>query len=267
MGKLIRSASWVVIVLLPWATACSGSASTPHVDAGVHGSEGDPCDLTGQSSGLPACRGKLKCVESVFTLGVCGRSCKTNTDCGNADEVCYSYSGQAKDGHCVNLIKDEYGRCGVGDTSICDQRSCLYLPNQPVGVCIDTCALDGSPVAAGDGGVDASADEDAGQDPTAGASGLGAPAGAVECPSSESCVDNVLADAMLNEGVCGTVVGRGDECGIEQGIYCPSGDICAPEDPNDLSSKLRCFQDCSSTGSKCDKGKCVTVQGVFAYCL
>jgi hypothetical protein len=285
----VRNVGAALAVALPLVLACGSSPHHNQVDGGVvDGEEGQPCDIFGQPPhGLPACLPKLKCVASIFTVGVCARGCKTDTDCGKGDEVCYSYSKQAKDGHCVNKVKDAYGLCGVADTSICDNRSCLYLPNQPIGVCIDTCALDGSPVAGSDAGTDAGIDggtdagidggagDDAGLD-TSGSSGSSgtktpsgstAPEGAVACGMAQSCVDNVLSAPMTNEGVCGTVVARGEPCGIAHGIYCQEGDICAPEKPTDLRSKLRCFQDCSAASSKCDKGKCLVVQGLFAYCM
>jgi len=260
------SAGLVLLASVCFAVACSSGKSGSSTNTKLSGKEGEPCDLPGEAkTPLPVCQAKLKCVESLFTVGVCGRPCKTDTDCGHDDEVCYSYSNQAKDGHCVNLVKDEYARCGVGDTSRCDGRSCLYLPNAPVGVCIDTCALDGT-APPSDAGV---ADEDGGTAPdTQSSADAGSlPKGAVACPGSETCIDDILSDPMTNEGVCGTVAKRGDPCGILQGIYCETGDICAPQDPSDLTSKLRCFQDCRSLDGTCDKGKCVIVQNLFAYCM
>jgi hypothetical protein len=89
----------------------------------------------------------------------------------------------------------------------------------------------------------------------------------VTCAPQETCIDGVLSSADANEGVCGIVAKRGEACGIEQGIYCETGDICAPKAPNDLSSDMLCFQDCSAAGTRCDKGKCIDVQGFFAYCM
>jgi hypothetical protein len=264
MGDTSGSERAVLTVLLALTCACGGGTSATSTGTKLSGKEGEPCDLPGQTKqSLPACQGKLKCVESLFTVGVCGRGCKTDTDCGHDDEICYSYSKQAKDGHCVNQVKDEYARCGVGDTSRCDGRSCLYLPNEPIGVCIDTCALDGT-TAPSDAGV---ADEDAGTATSVADAGSTLPVGAVECSAAESCIDSILAQPMQNEGVCGTVAKRGAPCGITQGIYCEPGDLCAPENPADLSSKLRCFQDCSTLDVTCAKGKCVIVQDLFAYCM
>lgn len=215
------------------------------------GEEGAPCDSTHM------CKGKLACVESIFTVGVCGRGCTTATDC-MTDEVCFSYSGLQKDGHCVNLVKDEYAVCGVADTSVCDNnRPCLYLQGEAIGVCVDTCALNGSSASGDDGGV--------------GGAGAAPPPGAVMCAGKETCVDGVLADGVANEGVCGTMAKRGEPCDSQKGIYCPPTDICAPKDPNDLTSEERCFQDCSATSTKCDTGKCLVVQNqgqpLFAYCM
>ncbi|MFI5306870.1 MAG: hypothetical protein ACHQ53_05950 [Polyangiales bacterium] len=265
MPNTFRPTRTLLSLSLALACACGSGNSASSTATKLSGKEGEACDLPGQpSQSLPACQGKLKCVASLFTVGVCGRGCKTDTDCGHDDEICYSYSNQAKDGHCVNLVKDEYAQCGVGNTSRCDGRSCLYLPNEPIGVCIDTCALDGT-TPPSDAGV---ADEDAGTVTSVADAGASLPVGAVACAATETCVDNILSQPMDNEGVCGTVAKRGDACGILQGIYCPSGDVCAPENPADPSSKLRCFQDCSTLDITCDKGtKCVLVQDVFAYCM
>jgi hypothetical protein len=66
--------------------------------------------------------------------------------------------------------------------------------------------------------------------------------------------------------VCGVVVGRRDECGIDMGKYCKPGDICAPENTNDPTSTHRCFEDCSATGT-CKQGTCVVQQFTLAYCM
>jgi hypothetical protein len=248
-------------VALLLAAACgssakSSSASANHKDGGSasgasSGDEGTPCDSTHK------CANKLTCVESLFVnVSICARGCTTKADCANADEVCYTYSGMPKDGHCVNLVTDEYATCGVADTSVCDHRSCLYLPDEPIGVCIDTCALDGT--------TSGTSDEDAGV-----AASTAAPQGAVACAAAETCIDGtrILTSADPNEGVCGIVAKRGESCGIEHGIYCDVADICAPKDPNDLSSAQLCFQDCSAAGTRCDTGKCIDVQGFFSYCM
>ena len=60
-------------------------------------------------------------------------------------------------------------------------------------------------------------------------------------------------------------VERGDECGIERGLYCADGDRCLVEDPSDDDSPTRCYQDCSA-GTKCDTGKCVLLGDMFARC-
>jgi acyl-homoserine lactone acylase PvdQ len=39
-----------------------------------------------------------------------------------------------KDGHCINIVTEEYAFCGVADTSKCGGTlSCLYLPGEPIG--------------------------------------------------------------------------------------------------------------------------------------
>jgi hypothetical protein len=230
------------------APPINGDAGPRIVDAGPRigpqspGDEGWPCESVSQ------CNDGFACVENVFDdvmgnpIGVCARACKTNPDC-NDDEKCFSYTGRDQDAHCVNVIADEYALCGVGDTSVCDKRSCLYFPNSPFGVCVDICALDGEDA---DGGAPA--------------------ADVVSCSGAETCVGGVLTPPTTAEGVCGTVVGRGIKCGIDVGKYCNPGDICAPEDPNDSASTPRCFENCSDTGS-CQAGQCVVVQQQFAACM
>lgn len=226
------------------------------------GDEGWPCQFTSGE-----CKTGFTCVENIFAdqngkaLGVCARHCQmqmTPSDCEDGEE-CFSYTGNDTDAHCVNLVTDEYGVCGVGDTSVCDKkRSCLYFPNSPFGVCVDICAVSGG--TAGDAGADEDGgtvlpQQDAGS-PTTMCTGAG-----------ETCVDGVLSDPQSGEGVCGFVVDRGAECGLDVGKYCNPGDICAPEDPNDLmNSTPRCFENCSDTGT-CKKGNCIVVQGQFAYCM
>ena len=156
MNDALRNIGLVVAVALLCTPACGGSSSgsgktgqsTSPKDAGGAdggtwfklpdpGQEGAPCDTAHK------CLGKLNCVESIFTVGVCGRGCTTKTDCVKAGEACFTYSGMAKDGHCVNLVTDQYAFCGVADTSLCGGTlRCLHLPDEPFGVCIDTCALD-----------------------------------------------------------------------------------------------------------------------------
>ena len=277
MGELLRvrflvrrrcSAALLFGALLSCLYACGDddSGKGPGSDAGLlrdaggvdagdagagMGTEGFPCRAAGD------CNSGLACVLNIFVdqsgrdIGVCARSCENDPDC-NTDEVCFGYTNASADRHCVNVVNDEYGLCGVGDTSICrSDRSCLYFPDSAVGVCIDTCAVNGG-------------DESDGGTEDAGTSAI--PQGAVMCQSGETCIDGVLASPMDNEGVCGTLVRRGGECGLEMGKYCDEGDICAPEDPSDLSSTPRCFEDCTSSGT-CESGDCVIVQQQFGYCM
>jgi hypothetical protein len=224
------------------------------------GDEGWPCMFKDGD-----CNKGFTCVENIFAdqtgkpIGVCARHCQPDmmpSDCEDGEE-CFSYTNKDADAHCVSLVTDEYGVCGVGDTSVCDKkRSCLYFPNSPFGVCVDICSVSG-------GAGDAGADEDGGavaQQPA------GSPT--TMCTATgETCVDGVLSEPQSGEGVCGFLVDRGAECGLDVGKYCNSGDICAPEDPNDLmNSTPRCFENCSDTGT-CKKGNCIVVQGSFAYCM
>src|SRR5262249_42924355 len=135
----------VLALALLGAAGCSGSSSNAKIGVGR---EGFPCDA------VNACQSGLRCVASLFTVNVCGRPCGGAGDC-KSGERCYSYSDQPRDGHCVNIVTNEYAICGVSDTSLCGNgRSCLYLPQQAHGLCVSTCSLDGS--------SGAGADEDAG---------------------------------------------------------------------------------------------------------
>jgi hypothetical protein len=243
----------------------SGGLSGGGVDGGIGpdapGDEGWPCQFQ-----KGECNTGFICVENIFAdqngqaIGVCARECKqgSTADC-RSGEMCFSYTGNDADAHCVNLVADEYGVCGVGDTSVCDKkRSCLYFPNSPFGVCVDICSVAG-------GEADAGADDDGGVSQQ-GTGGSGGSSDAVTCRSGETCVDGVLSDPMSSEGVCGVVVERGGECGIDVGKYCNPGDICAPEDPDDLMSTPRCFENCGDTGM-CKQGQCIVVQQSFAYCM
>lgn len=194
------------------------------------------------------CNAELVCAASPITasgvpIGVCGRPCDPDEDC--ADGVCFSYTGRAEDAHCTEVIEEEFALCGVADNSICaDETICLYLPGAPVGVCVRLCAT----------GSASPGEEDAGVSEPA----LG------ECSAGQTCVEGVVTSG---EGVCGTEVERGAECGIELGLFCESGHICAPEDPRDSASTFRCFQDCSEPDTVCDEGSCVLVQRLYAYCI
>jgi hypothetical protein len=229
----------------------SGSGgSGPGIDAGPvgegPGDEGWPCSRT------DPCNDDLRCATTPFTVsgtpvGVCAAACEVDADCDGGQ--CISYTGAAADAHCVNVVDEEYEVCGVADTSVCSETlTCLYFPDLPVGVCVSLCATDGAA-----GGDDAGVDE---------------PGLVSECSGDQSCIEGILADPTAGEGVCGMLVERGDLCGLDIGLYCPEGDVCAPEDPEDENSAGRCFQDCSTgTGSDCEEGTCVLIPNLFAYCI
>ena len=182
-----------------------------------------------------------RCATTPFTVGgapvgVCAAACEVDGDCDGGQ--CISYTGAAADAHCVNVVEEEYEVCGVADTSVCSEElTCLDFPDLPVGVCVSLCAIDGA------GGDDA---------------GVDGPPLVSECSGGQSCIEGILADPTAGEGVCGMLVERGALCGLDIGLYCPEGDVCAPEDPDDENSAGRCFQDCSTgTGSECEEGTCV----------
>jgi hypothetical protein len=222
----------------------SGGGGLPRRDASVpsEGEEGYPCNEA------QPCNADLVCAATPFAIngrpvGVCGVPCDAVTDCNDGDQ-CITYSGAATDAHCVNTIDTQYELCGVADTSVCSEElTCLYFPDFPLGVCVSLCNTGGG-------------DSDAGT------------SSATMCSDAQMCIEGVLADPEPGEGVCGTLVGRGDECGLEMGRYCGDGDVCGPQDPNDDMSAQRCYQDCSQAGSTCPSGTtCTIVENRIAYCL
>ena len=267
--------SVLVAVLLSCVMACggddddddmTGNAGTkaPTSDAGTvdgggggedigpsgPGDEGAPCDAANK------CNAGFQCVKNVFTVGICARPC-SDVDMSKCtkDEVCFGYTDAPADQHCTNIVTGEYDLCGVALTSVCNQRSCLYFPNLPIGVCVDICDVGAQVPDAGVGGDDM---------------GDGGPAGATDglamCRPTETCIDGIVDSPRAGEGVCGTLVARGEECGLERGLYCASQDCCLAEDPSDDNSTLRCYQDCSA-GRKCDKGTCTLLGDTIARCI
>jgi hypothetical protein len=221
----------------------SGGGGLPRRDGGEpteEGGEGWPCNRT------TPCNTDLVCAATPFTLngqqvGVCATPCDAVADCDEGDQ-CITYSGSAADAHCVNVIDMEYELCGVADVSVCSEElTCLYFPDFPLGVCVSLCNT-------------GAGDEDAG-------------AMTSMCSGAQTCIEGVLAMPAPGEGVCGTLVERGEECGLETGRYCGDGDVCGPEDPSDEMSAQRCYQDCSQAGAECEMGRCTIVENRIAYCL
>jgi hypothetical protein len=222
----------------------SGGGGLPRRDAGdtMRGDEGWPCNQT------EPCNAGLVCAATPFAVngrpvGVCGTPCESNTEC--EDGQCITYSGAAEDAHCVRVVETEYELCGVADVSVCSQDlelTCLYFPDFPLGVCVSLCNTGAGEV---DGGTTT----------------------ATMCSGEQTCIEDVLAMPEPGEGVCGTLVGRGDECGLEMGRYCGGGDVCGPEDPGNEMSAQRCYQDCSMAGTMCETGRCTIVENRIAYCL
>lgn len=212
-------------------------------DGGVvmgDGEEGFPC-LTVADCGKAPDGAQLACVESGFAnFGVCARSCASDDDCG--EETCVSISGQAADAHCINLINEEFALCGVIETSTCAPEAgltCLYLPDQPYGVCTTLCVSGGD-----DGGV---------------ADGT--------CDADQFCRGNIVSSTAEDprDGVCGVHAARGEECGIFLGSFCNEGDLCAPENPADIeNTPFVCRQDCTESPDVCAEGTtCTMFQGSF----
>ena len=214
-------------------------------DAGMvfgMGAEGSQCTTVGD------CAKALACVAYDPTVSICARGCANDADCGT--ERCLSYSGLAEDKHCVNTVREPFGLCGPVDTSICATGSCLTF-SSGIGFCVDICAL-GSDA---DGGVAESVD----------AGPL--PGGLVECAAGQICAEGIVEQRTGIEGICATRVKRGALCGLELGLLCETDDTCAPADVNDETVPWRCYQDCTTRGTTCDKGKCTDFRGQVAYCL
>jgi hypothetical protein len=210
-------------------------------DAGPgDGEEGFPCSIV-DDCGLDEDGEQFACVASGgFNFGICARSCTGDEDCGS--ELCVSYSGLAADAHCIDLVNTEFAECGVVFTSDCAEAAgltCLYLPDQPFGVCSTLCM---------------SSDEDGGvPDPV--------------CDEDQFCRGGTVSDNGSGiDGVCGTHAARGEECGIFMGAFCGVQDICTPNDIADENSPFSCHQNCTEDGSTCDTGTCTQFRGLF-FCL
>jgi len=217
---------------------------TPDAGTAVgSGAEGAQCASTSD------CGKDLTCVTVSQTLSVCARGCASDADCGA--ERCTAYTNDPADQFCVNSVREAFGRCGPADTSVCaNGRTCLTYPSGD-GVCVEVCVV--------------GSDADAG---VANADDAGAlPDGFLECASTDTCIEGQIMQPTGVEGICGGRAKRGAECGLELGLFCDTGDICAPPDLNDLTVQTRCYQDCSERGATCDKGTCTDFRGVVAYCL
>lgn len=223
-----------------------GRPPLPGVDSGTpdagpgDGEEGFPC-LSVDDCGLTDDGTQLACVSSGgFNFGVCARSCASDDDCGA--ELCVSYSGLRADAHCIDLVNEEFKECGVVFTSDCSEAAgltCLYLPDQPFGVCSTLCASSDD-----DGGV---------PDPV--------------CKDDQFCRGGIVSDNGSGiDGVCGMHAARGEECGIFMGAFCGEDDICTPNDVDDEESPFTCHQNCTQAGSTCETGTCTQFQGLF-FCL
>jgi hypothetical protein len=215
------------VLAVPVLSCCDDDGDAR--DSGTSGRDSGQSPSDEGTEGWP-CRGQNECIDDLrcnaspivvggVEVGVCGAPCSSNQQCG--DRLCLSYSGREADGHCVDIVNEEYELCGVADTSVCsNDLVCLYLPNLPVGVCVRLCALDGE---AGEAGEDA-----------------GVSVGG--CSAGRTCIDGVIADGEAGEGVCGTLVERGEPCGIDSGFYCREEDVCAFENPRDPSAAPRCLR-------------------------
>jgi hypothetical protein len=211
--------------------------------------EGIQCTTTAEcASGLTCV---LAFIDESTPVRVCARACVDNGDCGKVDaggagqEVCDGYTDRASDKHCINLEPDAWAPCGVGYTSLCDnKRACLYFPMSTVGVCADLCQIDPT--------VDA------------GVSDL-----PVSCPTGNMCVPGVVSPESV--GVCGKIGARGAECDQEKGLFCDNEkDLCIPDDLTSDTSPQHCVEDCTTSRMCTGGGTCTVVQlsasEVIRYC-
>jgi hypothetical protein len=206
------------------------------------GEEGFPC-LTDADCGLAENGEQLSCVESGFQeFGVCARPCTGDPSCAS-DEVCLTLGGV--DPRCTNLINEEFALCGIIETSDCAPEAglvCLYLPQQPYGVCTTLCESGGD----ADGGA---------PNPV--------------CDADQFCRGGIV-DAMSDprDGVCGMQAARGEECGIFLGMFCDDADICGPESlPVGDETRFVCLEDCTESPDVCDEGKTCTAYMRSFLCM
>lgn len=213
-------------------SVAGGGGSAGTAGAGDR-AEGDQCMTDGQ------CASGLRCtMAAVGEVGVriCARPCTTDDECG--EEVCASpYTQLEADAHCINLNPAPFAICGVGETSLCDGRTCLYFPSSTVGVCVDLCSADGP-------------DADAGV-PTE------------VCTAPNSCIPDIVDNPAV--GICGEQVARGALCGVESGKFCATADVCVADDIANPASESHCREDCS-TSRTCATGTCTNFRGMFSYC-
>jgi hypothetical protein len=215
----------------------AADSGAPGKDSGAPSAEGAVCAATSD------CDKGLRCIQASndsVSIGICARPCASREQC-EAGEICYAYTTDPADAHCVNLVKETYAFCGVGETSRCDHHTCLYFPSSTVGLCVDLCSLSG--------------DADAGTDD----SGVAL----ATCSGSETCIDGVVDSPT--QGLCGTSVAPGAKCGVQSGRFCTSGYGCTLDDPKVATGQRHCREDCSDDG-KCKTGSCKGVVGQTAFC-
>ncbi len=279
MRKSFSVASLVIFSLLGCSSDKKKSAAP--VDASVDGSaafdSGPAADAAAAADGGTATEGSqcvktadcgkgLSCVSDFngsIMVGICARACASDTDCGT--ERCFSETGNAADAHCVNVVRKEFGTCGLASTSVCGQPLlCLYYSRTSAeGLCVNLCMLPPAPV---DAGTDDAGAEDGGTVAKKDAGAANQDAGTANlCSTSQTCLSGIVDSPNHDKGLCGTTAARGKACGLEMGIFCDTGDICEYDAPGSSTAARHCYQDCTTT-NKCDKGTC-TPDGSLGYCL
>jgi len=189
--------------------------------------EGTPCQ------NALACERELECVDSGrFAFGFCARLCGADEDCMQA-ESCTSFTGAPQDAHCVHFESEEFALCGEVFTALCaGDLTCLLFTDSPLGVCVRVCSPGGN-------------------DPQL-----------ATCSDDQTCIGSVIEG---DRGVCGSEVGRGEVCGIDQGLFCGAGDVCSRRDAEDTSETPRCRQDCTS--QSCQSGSCAAMPDGLRVCV
>jgi hypothetical protein len=206
------------------------------------GIEGEPCDTPSD------CGEGLSCIDSGFGFGICARACTGDSQCGA--ELCLSpLTGVATDSHCNNTVREPFTEfCGALDTAVCSTAlnlRCLLLGDAPIGICATLCSS---------GGADAGVSEDT-------------------CEGDYECVAGIVQDNGDGiDGLCGSYVERGAECGVMMGTFCADEDLCTPTDPNYMpqngeTTVFRCRQDCTDPMITCPDGTTCTPYRTIAFCL
>jgi hypothetical protein len=202
--------------------------------------EGQRCSLNAE------CQSGLTCVNfgqdvDGSSVDICARVCADTPDCNEKEEcLIVNPENPRSDKVCFLMEEEEFGRCGLGQTTDCaaPMQCILFDEDQLLGLCFTICCTDTcSP-------TDAEA------------------VGAVDCQANQVCLSGIISSTQYPfVGVCGTAAERGESCDIISGIGCTEGNECAPVDQEDIQNPtppvdLACRQQCSEDDQTCDEGTC-----------